>query len=271
VGGVIAANHVFNVAPRDGTLIGNVGGPIIIEQALGSPGIQFDMAKFRYLAVPASESYLMIATRKAGFTRFGELLGSGSRQIVVGGIPGSTVEHAGLLLRDVLGANIKVVSGYKGTSEIRLAMEGGEVQGLFNTWASLKVTSFDRFKSGEWPILLQLTDTPIPDLPVARVPTINDVTQNEEQRQLLRFGTHTPNLFGKVYVLPPGVPADRAQSLETAFARTFADKEFLAEAEKARLEIAPLTAEQVSKLVGEFLGMSPDLKAKLQKTLGRKR
>jgi hypothetical protein len=93
------------------------------------------------------------------------------------------------------------------------------------------------------------------------------IAKNSEQQQLLKFGTSTPNEFGKVYVLPPGAPLDRTAALEAAFAKAFADKELLADAEKGRLEIDPFFGDDIHKLVVEFLGMSPDLKNKLQTAL----
>jgi tripartite-type tricarboxylate transporter receptor subunit TctC len=266
-GSIIAANHMYNAAPKDGTVIGNISGQIILEQLFANPSVQYDLGKFRYLGVPIGETYLLILTRKPGVTKFDELLGAKSKQAVVGGIPGSTVEQGPILLRDLLGANLKIVSGYKGTADIRLAIESGELDGFLNSWESTKITSLDKVKSGEWLILAQLGDHPIAELPAANVPTIPQIAKTEEQRQLLRFGAAAPNQFGKVYVVPPGVPQDRSAALETALARTFADKEFLADAEKGKLEIAPVTAPQVQKLVIEFLALSPDLKAKLRKML----
>ena len=114
---------------------------------------------------------------------------------------------------------------------------------------------------------MQLGDNPIADLPVKNVPTIPQIAKTEEQRQLLRFGAAAPNQFGKVYVVPAGVSPDRAAALETALAKTFADKEFLAEAEKGKLDIEPVTAAQVQKLVNDFFGLPADLKAKLRKIL----
>jgi hypothetical protein len=116
-------------------------------------------------------------------------------------------------------------------------------------------------------VLAQLSDKPIKDLIVPNVPTIPMIAKTNEQRLLLKYGTSTPNDFGKVYVLPPGVPADRAQALEAAFNKTFADKEFLADADKGKLEIDPLLGEEIHKLVDEFLGMSPELKGKLQSAM----
>jgi tripartite-type tricarboxylate transporter receptor subunit TctC len=267
VGSIIAANHLFNASPKDGTVIGNISGPIVLEQLFGAPSVQFDMAKFRYLAVPVSESYLMIVTKKPGVTKFDELVGPKSKPVSMGAIPGSTVEHAPILARDVLGANLKVVSGYKGTADVRLAMDSGEVDGFFNTWTSSKVTSFDKVKNGEWIVLAQLSEKPIKDLIIPNVPTIPQIAKSEEHRLILKYGTSTPNEFGKVYVIPPGTPAGRAKALEVAFERVFADKELVADANKGKLEIDPLIGDDIHKLVVEFLGMSPGLKSKLQGAL----
>ena len=267
VGSIIAANHIFNASPKDGTVIGNISGPIVLEQLFGAPSVQFDMAKFRYLAVPVSETYLMIVTKKPGISKFDDVIGPKSKQVSMGAIPGSTVEHAPVLVRDVLGANLKVVSGYKGTADVRLALDSGEVEGFFNTWTSSKVTSFDKVKNGEWVVLAQMSDKPIRDLIVPNVPTISQIAKTDEQRLILKYGTSTPNAFGKVYVVPPGTPMDRAKALEVAFERVFSDKELLADAGKGKLEIDPLIGEDIHKLVVEFLGMNPGLKSKLQGAL----
>jgi tripartite-type tricarboxylate transporter receptor subunit TctC len=266
-GSIIAANHVYNAAPKDGTVVGNISGPIILEQLFANPAIQFDMAKFRYLAVPVSETYVFVVTRKPGVSKFEEIVGPNGKQITVGGIPGSTVEHAPVIARDVMGANLKVVLGYKGTADVRMAIESGEVDGLFNSYTSLKITSFEKMKSGEWLLLAQLSEKPIKDLIVPNVPTIPQITKSNEHRQLLKFGTSTPNDFGKVYVVPPGTPPDRAMALEKAFEKVFADKELQVDANKGKLEIDPIFGEEIHKLVVEFLGMSPDLKNKLQAAL----
>lgn len=266
-GSIIAANHTFTAAPKDGTVIGNISGPIILEQLFGNPSVQFDMGKFRHLAVPVSETYIMIVTRKPAVTKFDELLGPKGKQVVFGAIPGSTVEHAPVLVRDIVGANVRVVSGFKGTADVRLAIDSGEVQGFFNTWTSVKITSFDKVKSGEWLVLAQLSEKPLKDLIVPNVPTIPMIAKTDEQRLILRYGTSTPNEFGKTYVLPPGVPPDRAAALESAFAKVFSDKALLADAEKGKLEIDPLIGGEIQKLVAEFLAMSPELKGKLQNAL----
>jgi len=267
VGSIIAANHMYNAAPKDGTVIGNVSGPIVLEQLFGNPAVQYDMGKFRYLAVPVSESYLMIVHKRTGIAKFDELRGEKGKQVTMGAIPGSTVEHAPIMVREALNANLKVVSGYKGTADVRLALDSGEVDGFFNTWVSSKVTSIDKVRSGEWVLLAQLCEKPMKDLIMANVPTIPQIARSEEQRLLLKYGTSTPNDFGKVYVLPPTVPAERAAAIEDAFAKVFKDKELVADANKGRLEIDPLIGESIHKLVTEFLAMPGELKNKLQTVL----
>lgn len=267
-GSILAANHINNVAPKDGTVIGNISGQIILEQLFGNPAVQYDMAKFRNLGVPIGETYVLIVTRKPGIKKYEEVLGPKGKQVTIGAIPNSGLEQAPIIMRDALGANFKVVSGYKGTADIRLAIDSGEVEGFFNSWTSFKITSLDKIKSGEWLVLTQLGDKPIRDLPASKeIPTIPLIAKSEEQRQLLRFGVYMPQQFGKMYVLPPAVPPERAAALEAAFTKTFEDKDFLAESDKGQLEIDPVSAQQTHNLITEFMGMSPDLKAKLLKLL----
>lgn len=271
-GSIVAANYVSYVGAKDGTIIGNVAGPIILEQLFGNPGVRFDMAKFRYLAVPVPEVYLMLVNRRSGITKLEELLGAKARQATFGGIPNNTIEHAPLLMRDVVGANIKVVSGYKGTADIRLAMDSGEVDGFFNTWTSAKIAVLELIKNGDWLILAQLADTPLHDLPFSKVPTIGAIAKNEEQRELLRLGAAVPSQFAKMYLVAPGVPPQRAAALESAFMKTFVDRDFLKDAEKGKIEIDPLSGGKTSSLVSQFLGMSESLKARLKSVLhGQKR
>ena len=140
-GSMIASNHVFNNGAKDGTEIGILNGAVILEQLFKNPGVHFDMAKFRYLAVPVNETYVMIVARRSGIVKFSDLVGGDAKPLVLGAIPNSTLEHAPLLLREALGANLKVVSGYKGSADFRLAIDSGEIDGFFNPWSTLKNTA----------------------------------------------------------------------------------------------------------------------------------
>jgi len=266
-GSMIAGNYIYNSGAKDGTEIGMLNGAVILEQLFDNAAVHFDMAKFRYLAVPVNETYVMIVTRRSGVTKFSDLLGANSKQMNLGAIPNSTLEHAPTLLRDALNANLKVVSGYKGSADIRLAVDSGEVGGFFNPWSTVKPSSPDKFKSGEWSVLAQLTDQPLRDLPSSNIPSIPDLTKDESQRMLLRYGTSAPNQFGKVYMLPRTVPGDRAAALEAAFAKTLADKFFLSDAEKGKLEITPIYGETIIQIVTDFLAMPSAIKERLKRSI----
>jgi tripartite-type tricarboxylate transporter receptor subunit TctC len=266
-GSIIAGNHIFNNGARDGSEIGMLNGAVILEQLFANPGVHFDMTKFRYLAVPVNETYVMIVTRQSGIAKFRELIGPKAKQAVLGAIPNSTLEHAPILLREALNANLKVVAGYKGSADIRLAVDTGEVSGFFNPWSTVKQSSPEKFKSGEWSVILQLTDQPLSDLPSKNIPTISELAEDQDHRLLLRYGTSAPNQFGKVYVVPSSVPADRAAALQAAFVKTFADPNFLADAEKAKLEVTPIFGASIQRIVGDFLAMPPAIKERLIKSI----
>jgi len=267
-GGLVAAAHIYNRAPRDGTMLGNVIGGIVRAQLLGLKGVQFDASKFSYLGAPNSENSVLMMVKASGITSFEQLLEPGGKVVNLGdGGVASTNHTASLLTRDVLGANIKVVTGYGGTAKVEMSMEQGEVDGQYNDWASSKLRTLGKFESGEWLLLGQLTDKPLHGLPQPNVPLILNFAKTDEQRDLLRFGIIVPNQFTRPYFLPPGVPADRVAALRAAFAKTIADKEFLAEAKKARLDINPTSAPELQKLITDYLAMPDDLKDKLVKVL----
>ncbi|MBI4492475.1 MAG: hypothetical protein HY690_06750 [Chloroflexi bacterium] len=268
-GSIVAANHLYRAAPKDGTAIAVLAGPIVLNQVFGSAGLEFDMAKFNYLNNPTPETRVLVVTKRAGVAKFEDLLGPNSKQLVIGAIPSNATEHAPILLRNLLDANLKIVSGYDGTSKIRQAMDGGEVDGYVTTWESVKISNRQEIESGDWVILVEFEDQPLANLPagIPRIPTIPDIAKNEEQRLLLTFGVTYPNRLAKVYVLPPETPTDRLAAVEAAFRSTMKDKEFLADAEKAQLDIAPVFGEQIRKMILEMLSMPPNIKARLQELI----
>ena len=269
-GGLIAASHIYQQAPKDGTVIGNVIGGIVRSQLLGLQGVQFDAGKFHYLGAPNGENSVLMVTRASAITRFEQLLEPGGRLVTLGDAGVATTNHtAALLTRDVLGAKIKVLTGYGTTAAVEVAMEQREVDGQYNDWASNKARTPAKFESDEWLLIGQLTDKPIQGLPRQNVPLILNYAKTNEQRELLRFGIIVPNQFTRPYFLAPGVRADRVAALRTAFADTMADSEFLAEADKARLDISPVGASELQKLVSNYIAMPAHVKDKLGKVLPR--
>jgi len=267
-GGLVAASHIYSRAPRDGTVIANIIGGIARSQLLGHQGVQFDASKFIYLGAPNSENSVLIMTKASAITRFEQLLEPGGKVLTLGDAGAATTNHtASLLTREVLGANVKVVSGYKTTAAVELAMDQDEVAGQYNDWSSNKARTLAKFESGEWLLIGQLTDKPLPGLPRQNVPMILTFAKNDEQRELLRSGIVVPNLFTRPYFLPPGVPTNRAAALRSAFVKTMADKEFLAEADRVKLDINPTGAAELQKLITDYLAMPAALKEKLAKIL----
>jgi len=222
--------------------------------------------KFQHLGAPAHDTTEFNLARRAGITRFDETLGPNGREIVLGGIaPGALTDDVPKLLKEVLGARLKLVSGYSGTAPVRIAIDAGELDGFFNAWESTKITNLADIESGNWLVLLQFADRPHPDLP--NVPTINEFTRTEEQRQLMRFGALIPGQFTRPFAVAPGVPPDRVRALREAFAKTMADEDFLAAAEKGKMAIEPQTGEEIQKLMEEYFTMPEDIKNRLRDIL----
>ena len=260
---LVAANYMYRVGPRDGTLIQSFVGSLVVRQVFGAPGVEYDAGRLHYLGAPATDSYVLTVTRRSGVTRVEETFGAAGKPLVLGTLgPGSPLEVGPIILRDYYGANIRLVSGYDGAAKIRLALDSGEVDGTFTSWQELRGTSREKMDSGEWVVLRQAATEPLPEIP--SVPTFSDMARDDEQRQLIRLATIVPYAFARPYVVAPDVPAERVRALEAAFARTMADADFRAEAERGQLLIEPVSGEAVEKRVREFLSMPADLREKLQ-------
>ncbi|MBI4493565.1 MAG: hypothetical protein HY690_12315 [Chloroflexi bacterium] len=266
-GSLLSVNHTANVAAKDGTVIGNFSTGAVVQQVYGTPGVEFDAAKLNFLGVPARDHSICVATKVSGFKSIQEIIGPGAKQITVGAdAPGSATVDDPSVMREALGANFKIVQGYSGTSRSRLAMEQGEVEGLCGlTWESLKTSSLDKVQSGEWVLISQNTEQALKELP--NVPVAADFAKTPEARQLFHFGVVLVGQPQRQYVAPPGVPAERVQLLREALAQTLKDKELLADAEKAKLDLEPIGGEDDQKLISELLAMPADIKAKLKTIL----
>jgi tripartite-type tricarboxylate transporter receptor subunit TctC len=265
-GTIISANYTFNQAPKDGTLINSFDGGIVPSQLYGSSAVQFDLTKLNYIGAPDTFKYIMAVTKKPGITKMEEFI-AGGKQIVVGAVPNTGIGHAAMLLKEVLGANVKLVSGFKGTAEIRLAMKSGEVDSVITGWETLRVTNLQDFESGEWLILSQWVDEPLPDLPQKNVPLIYQFARNEDERQLFKLGLIKPNNYARPYALPPGVPQDRVKAIEAAFQKTLRDPELIAEAERSKLNVSPISGAELRGMILEGLSMPKNLKEKLRPML----
>jgi tripartite-type tricarboxylate transporter receptor subunit TctC len=169
------------------------------------------------------------------------------------------------VLKAALGLPIQVVTGYRGTAEIRLAADGGEIAGACWSWESMRSTWRNALQSGDAVPVLQVTARSFPDLP--NVPLAINLAKTDEARRLIQVGVQNSGAFARPFVLPPGTPKERVQVLRKAFQDTLKDAAFLAEAEKAKLAIDPVTGEELEKLVAEIFTLDAPLVAKLKAIL----
>ena len=264
-GSMISANYTFKAAKPDGLTIGHFIGGLFLQQLLGKPGIEFDAAKFQYVGVPGQDNFVIGVAKSAGITDVESWLAS--KQIVkFGGVAsGSGSDDIPNVLKATLGLPIQLVSGYKGTADVRLAFNSGEVAGLSNSWESTKSTWRKELESGELKLILQATLKPHPEFP--KLPMALNYAKNDEAKRLISTVARVHGPTVRPYVLPPNTPKERVEIIRKAFMDTMKDPEFLAEAKKANLDINPDDGTVLEQNVKEILKLEPGLIAKLKEIL----
>lgn len=264
-GSLAAANFVYGGTRPDGLTIGSWIGGLIVQQVLGGEGIEFDARKYRFLGVPTPDNIVCAVKKDSGFAKLSDLVNS-PRAVVLGGTaPGSTTDDAVKVLTAALGINTRLVSGYSGTATIRQAAESGEVNGGCWAWESIKVTWKAGLDAGDVVVLGQVTREKLPDLP--GVEQAVDLARTEEAKALIQSGVILPSLITRPYTVHPETPPDRVQALSTAFMAVFKDPEFLDEAQKAGLDVAPIPGSEVERLINELFAMPEAVKSKLKAVL----
>lgn len=169
------------------------------------------------------------------------------------------------ILKVALGLPVQLVVGFKGTADIRLAAESGELAGACWSWDAIRSTWSKRVESGELNIVLQALPKPHPDLP--KVPLAINYAKTDEARQLIQVGIHDAADIARPFVMPPGTPKDRVQIIRSAFVATLKDPAFLSEAEKSKLDVDPVTGEELEKIVAGLHKTNPATLAKLKEVL----
>lgn len=264
-GSLIAANHVYKMAKPDGLTIGHFSGVLFRGQALGQKGIEFDSLKFEYIGVPAKIEVACAFTKASGIPSMEKWTASKTPPKMGATAPGTVGYDASKILIASLGVPMQLVTGYKGTADIRLAVESGELAGLCTGWESLKSTWRRSIESGDMVVVLQALPKPHRDLP--KVPLAINFTRTEEARRLMQIGIYDINAISRPYVLPPGTPREGVQLLRMAFMDTMKDPAFHADAEKSKLDLDPLTGEELERTVAGLFKLEPPLVAKLKEIL----
>src|SRR5919109_5275246 len=262
---LVAANYIYKVARPDGLTIGNFVGGLSFQQLLGLPGIEFDAPKFEYLGVPAQDNFMIGLAKSTGITSVEQWKVSGTLVKIGGVAPGGGTDDIPKVLKATLGLPLQLVSGYKGTGPVRLAFNAGEVQGACNSWESFKSTWRAEIDKGEVVLLVQANLKPHPEVP--NVPWAVDLAKTDEAKKMILTSARVNGVLNRFYVLPPGTPKDRVRLLRKAFMETLKDPEFLADTQRAKLDLDPIDGADLEKQVRELFKLDPALVAKMKEIL----
>jgi tripartite-type tricarboxylate transporter receptor subunit TctC len=238
---------------------------LILSQVLNPKGFDFSMREFEWLGVPIQDNVVCALRKESGIANMEQWFAA-KTPVKIGGLgPGNSTSDVPRIIKAALNLPIQLVEGYKGTADVRLAADGGELQGGCWAWESVRVTWRKALETGDAYPILQVTSKKQPDLP--NVPLALDLAKSDEARQLIRAGGIQPGAITRVYVTSPKTPNDRVQTLRKAFADTLRDPDFLAEAKKVQLDVNPLTGEEVKAVVDGMFKLEPSVVSKLSNIL----
>ncbi len=262
-GSLRAANWLYSAAPKDGTALGAVARGAAFDPLLGVAAAKYDGNKFNWIGSANDEVSVCVSWKDSGITKYEDLL---TKELVVGGTgPSADTDQFPKVMNAVLGTKMKLIPGYPGGNDVAMAMERGEVKGRCAwSWSSIISTRMNWYKEKSMFVLIQLAMKKHPDLP--DVPLIMDLAKTDEQRQMLTL-VFARQTMGRPFMAPPGVPADRVAALRKAFMDTMKDKEFLAEANKSKLEIVPVSGDEVQALVAKAYAADPAIAKRLAAVL----
>lgn len=251
-GGLRAANYLYNVAPKDGTTIAVIAHDLALHSHLGhNPNIQFDFQRFIWLGSSSSfadDAYLLIVRPDAVVKSVEDARRpAGPPLLVAASTGGGGTGDTTALIREALGFNLKSVTGYRGSSDMFLAIDRKEADGRFTALSILQAARPAWLKPGAMRVLFQFARaTRHPLLP--EVPTARELAQGDIARALIELA-EIPYFIDRPFAAPPGLPADRAKALQDAFVATHQDARYLEEARKLMIDVSPVNAEGVRRAI----------------------
>jgi tripartite-type tricarboxylate transporter receptor subunit TctC len=241
-GSIVAANFLQSQAPRDGTVFGSFSRNFPNQALMGQTPVEADPRKFIYLGGTSLPSRVCVAWHTARVKTFDDLF---ANELIVAAAAGSSLSIVPTVLNHVLHTKFRIVEGYKGIPDSILAVERGEVEGMCSAYGQFR-NHEHHIREGRLRVLARAEETPIPELP--DVPSIYDRVRTGEQRLFLRFVLSSTE-FGRPYVVPPGVPADRVAILRKAFADAVRDPDLVAEAGHMKLDMTYRPPAELERLV----------------------
>ncbi len=261
-GSLRATMFLYTAAPKDGTMIGTFSRSMAVAP-LVTDTAHFDGTKFTWLGSVTNDVSLCVSWHTSPIKNWDDFL---TKPSTFGGqAAGSDPDIFALLYKNVFGAKLKLVTGYPGTNEISLAMERGEVDGFCGlSWSSITSRHGEWLKGNKINLLVQAALAKEPDLP--NVPLITDLTKDQEKLQMINL-IIASQAMARPFAAPPGIPEDRKTALRAAFDATMKDREFLAEAERLKVDINPITGEAIDKMLAEIYRTPKDVLAKAAKAI----
>jgi tripartite-type tricarboxylate transporter receptor subunit TctC len=261
-GGKTAAAWLYNIAPKDGSVIATFSQGVPVDQALEQDTSKFDVAKFNWIGNSFKDTNITISWADAGFGTISDVISKGG--MICGSTtssgPQNTFPH---MLNNLLAADIRVVSGYPGVGETALALQRGEVNCIHGTWANTQSTLGHLLKDRKINIIMQWAKERDPEISAYQghdVPVISEFLKTDLDRRAVEF-VQSSFLVGRPLVAPPDVPQDRVDALRRAFDATMKDSEFIAEAGAMKLAVSPspVSGEELQRVVTEMTRVSPDV------------
>lgn len=262
-GSLLAANYVYSIAPKDGSVLAIIAPTAPLDARLGNPAARYEPEKFFWIGRTGTAANPLMVWHTQPYKSWKDAL---TQEITLSATgAGSTVSVYPTVFNNVMKTKFKLIMGYKGSGEAMLAMERGESAGHSTAFEAVKTQHPAWISEGKVRFLLQFALTRHPEMP--DVPTALEVAETDEQRAIFRAVLNATEI-GKPFFTTPGVPAERVEALRRAFDKMTADPEFAAEFERAKVELNPKSGEELQKLVEELVAMPPDLLAKTKAVYG---
>ena len=248
---IIAANHVYNVAKPDGLTIATFNRNLPIAQLTGVPGVKYDMTKFAWIGSAASESTILAIRADLPYKTF-EDLRKADKEIVIGATgPGANTYDFPLLLKELLGLKLKIVTGYPSSSDIMLAVERKEVDGRAGSYSSI-------LRFIERGLVRPLVRARASERGIEQLPVDESLATNPRAKAIMALRS-APEIVGRPYVMHPQTPAEHVKAMRTAFAAAIKDPELVAEGSKAKMELEFVDGEEAVKVMKEVLSQPKDI------------